>query len=400
MDFSDSACEAAFRAEAVAFLDAHAPAGGIGSYTSGDDQMEVFHRHVAWQRTCAEHGWGAITWPVTAGGRGLGPIEQIIWNEECMRRGVGHSMLAVGIGMVGPTLIAHGTPAQQQRYLGPLLRAEETWCQLFSEPGAGSDLAALGTRAVRDGDHDGDGWVIDGQKTWSSSADHNDFGILVARTDPTVPKHRGLTCFVVDMKAPGIEVRPLVEMTGESHFNETFLNDVRVPDANRIGEVGQGWAVAQTTLMNERMHMGGMASMLDFEKLLALVRECHPDGAPAVVRDGVARVYTQLCSLELLNARMVTKLGRSEMPMAESSVMKLALAKMLSEAADVALQAMGPRALAREGFWQNEFLFAPAWHIAGGTDEIQKNVCAERVLGMPRDPYDTRDIPFEDLPRG
>ena len=398
MDFADSPAEAAFRAEATAFLTAHAPPGGIGSYTSGDDQMEVFHRHVAWQKTCADHGWGAITWPTAFGGRGLGPIEQIIWNEESAKLGLGHSMLAVGIGMVGPTLIAWGSDAQKERYLGPLLRGEETWCQLFSEPGAGSDLAGLSTRAVRD-DASGD-WIINGQKTWSSGADHNDFGILIARTDTTVPKHQGLTYFLVDMKTPGIEVRPLVEMTGESHFNETFLNDVRIPDAFRVGEVGGGWSVTQTTLLNERMHMSGLTSMLEFDALIALVKECHPGGAPAAIRDGVARVYTQLRSLELLNARVVTKLGRGQMPTAESSVMKLALARMLSDGADVALQTLGPRALAREGFWQNEFLFAPAWHIAGGTDEVQKNVCAERVLGLPRDPHDQRDVPFGDLSRG
>ena len=394
MDFSDSPSEAAFRAEAAAFLEAHAPAEGIGSYSSGDDQIEVFHRHVAWQKVCAEHGWGAITWPTQCGGRGAGPIEQIIWNTECTKCGLGHSMLAVGIGMVGPTLIAHGTAEQRERYLGPLLRAEETWCQLFSEPGAGSDLAGLATRAVRDGDD----WVVNGQKTWSSSADHNDLGILIARTDSSLPKHQGLTYFLVDMKTPGIDVQPLGEMTGESHFNETFLNDVRVPDHRRVGEVGEGWQVAQTTLLNERMYMSGLTSMLDFDRLVALVKECHPNGAPLAIREGVARVYTQLRSLELLNARVVTKLGKGQMPTAESSVMKLALARMLSDGADLALQVMGPRALLREGYWQNEFLFAPAWHIAGGTDQIQKNLCAERVLGLPRDPHDVRNVPFEDLP--
>ena len=200
------------------------------------------------------------------------------------------------------------------------------------------------------------------------------------------------------VKTPGIDVQPLGEMTGESHFNETFLNDVRVPDHRRVGEVGQGWQVAQTTLLNERMYMSGLTSMLDFDRLVALVRECHPNGAPPAIREGVARVYTQLRSLELLNARVVTKLGKGQMPTAESSVMKLALARMLSDGADLALQVMGPKALLREGYWQNEFLFAPAWHIAGGTDQIQKNVCAERVLGLPRDPHDVRNVPFEDLP--
>ena len=395
MDFRDSPAEAAFRAEAVAFLDAHAPAEGIGSYTSGDDQEEVFHRHVAWQRTCAEHGWGAITWPTEYGGRGQGPIEQIIWNEETASRGLGHNMLAVGIGMVGPTIIAHGTEEQKQRFVEPILHGRESWCQLFSEPGAGSDLAGLGARAIREGA--GDDWILNGQKTWSSGAQHNDFGILLARTDPSVPKHAGITYFLLDMKSPGIEVRPIIEMTGESHFNDTFFNDVRLPDAARLGDVNQGWPIAQTTLMNERMTMGGLTSMLDMEALLELVRAHGP--ADPVLRDEIAEVYTDLRGLQLLNARVVTKLGRGEIPTAESSVMKLSLANMMSRATDVALRAMGPAALYRAGFWQNEFLFAPAWHLAGGTDEVQKNVCAERVLGMPRDPHDVRNVPFEDLPR-
>jgi alkylation response protein AidB-like acyl-CoA dehydrogenase len=394
MDFHDSPAEAAFRAEAVAFLSARAPQE-IGSYTSeGADQEGVFRQHVAWQRTLAEHGWGAITWPRSYGGRGLGPLEQIVWNEELSRRGLGHSMLAVGIGMAGPTLIAHGTEAQKQRYLRPLLFAEEVWCQLFSEPGAGSDLAGLATRAVRDGD----GWVVSGQKTWCSGAQHADFGILLARTDGSVPKHKGLTYFVLDMRAPGIEVRPLVELTGEARFNEVFLNDVRVPDAARLGEVGQGWAVAQTTLLNERMTMSGLTSLLDFAALRQLVRD--ELGTPdAVLRDELARVYSDLRSLQLLNARIVTKLGRGQIPTSESSVMKLALARVMSRAMDVAMKALGPKALARRGYWQNEFLFAPAWHLAGGTDEVQKNVCAERVLGLPRDPHDVSQLPFDQLPR-
>jgi alkylation response protein AidB-like acyl-CoA dehydrogenase len=396
MDFNDSSSEAAFRTEAAAFLDAHAP-GAFGSYTTeGADQEEVFRQHVAWQKTLAEHGWGALTWPEAFGGRGLGPIEQIIWNEELTRRGLGHSMLAVGIGMAGPTLIAHGTDAQKERYLGPLLGADEVWCQCFSEPGAGSDLAALGTRAVRDGAD----WIVNGQKTWCSGAQHAELGILIARTDPSLPKHKGITYFLLDMATPGIEVRPLVEMGGEAHFNEVFFSEVRIPDANRVGEVGQGWAITQTTLMNERMAMGGLSSMLEIDALIAFVKEHAGDaGVDPVVRDELARVYAMQKSLELLNARVVTKLGRGQIPTAESSVMKLALARMMSAAADVAMTAMGPKALLRRGFWQNEFLFAPAWHIAGGTDEVQKNVCAERVLGLPRDPHDVRHVPFEELPR-
>ncbi|MCP3984843.1 MAG: acyl-CoA dehydrogenase [bacterium] len=394
MDFNDSDSEAAFRAEAIAFLDQWTPKE-FGSYTSGDDQEKVFHQHLAWQKTLAAHGWGAITWPEAHGGAGKGPIEQIIWNEELSRRGVGHSMLAVGIGMVGPTLIAHGTPEQQQRFLQPLLRADETWCQLFSEPGAGSDLAGLATRAVRDGDD----WIISGQKTWCSGAQHNHFGILIARTDPSVPKHKGITYFLLDMSSPGIEVRPLIEMTGDSHFNEVFLDEVRVPDAARLGPVDGGWGVAQTTLMNERIAMGGLSNLLRFDDLLALVVS-ESDGAPSEAqRVELAHVYSQLRCLELLNARIVSKLGRGVIPTAESSVMKLALASMMTKANALAMRALGTKALLRPGYWQNEYLFAPAFHIAGGTSEVQKNVCAERVLGLPREGPDDRNTPFDQLPR-
>jgi alkylation response protein AidB-like acyl-CoA dehydrogenase len=394
MDFRDSPREAAFRAEATAFLDAHAPRSFRSYTTEGADMEEVFQEHVAWQKTLAQHGWGALTWPKAYGGRGLGPIEQIIWNEELTKRGAAHSMLAVGIGMAGPTLIAHGTEEQKQRYLAPLLHADEVWCQLFSEPGAGSDLASLAARAVRSGDD----WIVSGQKTWCSGAQHAEFGILIARTEPKAPKHKGITYFLLDMRAPGIEVRPLVEMTGEARFNEVFLNEVRVPDAARLGPLHGGWAVTQTTLLNERMAMGGLSSLLDFDALRAFVKE-QGAAADPLVRDEVARVYVELKSLQLLNARVVTKLGRGQMPTAESSVMKLALARVMTRAAEAAMKALGPRALARRGFWQNEFLFAPAWHIAGGTDQVQKNVCAERVLGLPKDPHDPKDIPFDQLPR-
>lgn len=394
MDFNDSSAEAAFRARASAFLDEHAPKE-FGSYTSGDDQELVFQRHKAWQKTLATHGWGAITWPEVYGGCGKGPIEQIIWNEELNKRGVGYSMLTVGIGMVGPTLIAHGTPEQQQRFLQPMLQADETWCQLFSEPGAGSDLAGLATRAVRDGED----WIVGGQKTWCSGAQHNHFGILIARTDPSVPKHKGISYFLLDMKAPGIEVRPLIEMTGDSHFNEVFLNEVRVPDRARLGPLNGGWGIAQTTLMNERIAMGGLSNLLRFDELKALVLE-ESGGTPGEAqRAELADVYSQLRCLELLNARVVSKLGRGVIPTAESSVMKLALARMMTTANALAIRALGPKALLRPGYWQNEYLFAPAFHIAGGTSEVQKNVCAERVLGLPREETGDREIPFDQLPR-
>ena len=246
---------------------------------------------------------------------------------------------------------------------------------------------------------DAEGWRVNGQKTWCSGAQHADFGILIARTDPSVPKHKGITYFLLDMRTPGVEVRPLVEMTGETHFNEVFLNDVRVPDTARLGPLHGGWAVTQTTLMNERMAMGGLSNLLRFEELKALVLR-ETGGCPdALMRDELARVYSELRCLELLNARIVSKLGRGVIPTAESSVMKLALARMMTRANALAMRALGPKALLRPGYWQNEYLFAPAFHIAGGTSEVQKNVCAERVLGLPRGDHRDRELPFDQLPR-
>ena len=303
-------------------------------------------------------------------------------------------MFMPGLCMAGPTIIAHGSEEQKQRHLGPLLRGEEVWCQLFSEPGAGSDLAGVACRAVREGD----AWVLDGQKTWSSGAADADFGILLCRTDPTVPKHAGITYFLLPMKTPGVEVRPILQMNGADHFADVFLNGVRIPDSCRLGPVDGGWACAMTTLMNERMGMGGMETFR-FDDLAALARERGERVGP-VLRDDLVKVWGWGKTLELLNARIVTKLGRGVMPDAESSVMKLAIARLMSEAADLGLRLQGPEALLRQGSWQNQFLFAPAMHVAGGTDEIQKNVAAERTLGLPKEPRADRDVAFEDLPRG
>jgi alkylation response protein AidB-like acyl-CoA dehydrogenase len=394
MDLRDSPREAAFRAEARAFLERHAP-DGMPDYFDDQIDVETYVAHsTAWQKTLYRHGWAAITWPREYGGRGLGPLEQIIWNQELTRAGLGDSLFLVAIGLAGPTIIAHGTDEQKRRYLDPMLQGDALWCQLFSEPGAGSDLAALATRAQRDGDE----WVVTGQKTWCSGAHHADFGILLARTDPTVPKHEGITYFLADMHAPGVEVRPLRDMAGGTHFNEVFLNEVRVPDANRLGPVGGGWTVAMTTLMNERMAISGFERLFSFEELLEHAG-ANRERLDAVTRDELARLYTWVRTLELLNARVVTKLGRGEMPLAESSVMKLAIARIVTKVGELGMRLLGPEALARRGPWQNRFLGAPAIHIAGGTDEIQKTVAAERVLGLPREPRADRDVPFDQLPR-
>jgi alkylation response protein AidB-like acyl-CoA dehydrogenase len=394
VDFRDSAHEAAFRAEARGFLEAHKPAKWQHPFDDDVDEEALLSGSKAWQRTLYEHGWGAILWPKDFGGRGLGPIEAIVWNQELVRLGLGESIFVVGTAMAGPTIIAHGTPEQKSRYLEPLARGDEIWCQLFSEPGAGSDLAALSARAVRDGDD----WVVSGQKTWCSGAHYSDFGILLTRSDPSVPKHAGITYFLLDMHAPGIEIRPLRQMSGGSHFNDVFLNEVRIPDANRLAPVGQGWGAAMTTLLNERMALGGTGGFFSFDELAAHAR-ANIERLDGVTRDQLARLYTWNKTLDLLNARVVTKLGRGVIPDAESSVMKLALGRILTLGGELGLRLAGPDALLRRGHWQHQFLTAPSMHIAGGTDEIQKNVVAERVLGLPREPRSDRDVPFDKIPR-
>ena len=395
MDLRDSPAEAAFRAEVRAFLEAHAPGEYVHVWGQNVDHEAVLRASRAWQATLYRHGWAALTWPREHGGRGLGPIEQIIWNQEMARAGLGESIFVVGIGMAGPTLIAHGTGEQKRRYLDPMLRGDEIWCQLFSEPGAGSDLAGLACRAVSRG---GD-WLVSGQKTWCSGGHYADWGILLARSDPSVPKNEGITYFLLDMKAPGVEIRPLRQMTGGEHFNEVFLNEVRIPDACRLGPEGGGWGVAMTTLLNERMAIGGMERMsFRWEDFLRHARRCS-NRIDDALRDEIARLYTWVKTLELLNARMITKLGRGQMPAAEASVMKLAMARIVTRAGELGLRLLGPDAMAKDGPWQDIFLMAPSFHIAGGTDEIQKNQAAERVLGLPRDPRPDRDVPFDQLPR-
>ena len=295
--------------------------------------------------------------------------------------------------MCGPTVIAHGNEEQKSRFLPPMLSGDVVWCQLFSEPGAGSDLASLGMKAVRDGDD----WVVTGQKVWSSFADFANWGFLLVRTDPSTVKQKGITYLLVDMKSPGIEVRPLRDMAGGEHFNEVFFDGVRVPDANRIGETNDGWTVAKTTLMYERMAIGSVSRFFSYDDLAAFARERRAS-LDATTRDALARVYAWTKSLDLLNARVNTMLSHGQDPSAEASVMKLAIARILTAAADIGMEAQGLGALENEGAWQHHFLFSPAMHLAGGTEEIQKNLVAERVLGMPREPDMFSKTPFEKLP--
>jgi len=403
MDFDESAEEAAFRAEAHAWLRAHATLKDPHKSTPmsmGEADPEAEREHVrqskAWQRTLFDGGWAGITWPKEYGGRGATPMEAIIFGQEQARFDLPTSVFAQSIGMAGPTIMAHGTEAQKERFLEPMLRGDEVWCQLFSEPGAGSDLASLATSAVRDGDE----YVVNGQKVWTSSAHFSDWGILLARTDFDVPKHRGITYFLLDMTTPGIDVRPLRQATGAAHFNEVFLTDVRIPVDNVVGPVNGGWGVTITTLTNERTLIGSGVGVGDvFGDVARLAREYGRSDDP-LVRQDLAALYIRLQLLKYLGWRIQTAISRNQAPGPESSVLKLGLSRHLSLTGDLVMALQGPRATlldygdARSGPWGLQFLSQWASKLGGGTEQIQRNIIAERVLGMPRDTPVDKDIPF------
>jgi alkylation response protein AidB-like acyl-CoA dehydrogenase len=397
MDFADTPAEAAFRAECRAWLAAHAPprppTAGTDVTAILDpefDHDEGIERARRWQAAAAADGWAAVAWPREYGGRGVGLAEEIVFQQERARFDVPDHQFRIGIVLAGPTLIAHGTDEQKQRWLPPLLRGDDIWCQLFSEPGAGSDLASLQTRAVRDGD----AWILNGQKVWSSGAHHAQFGMLLARTDSSVPKHRGITYFGVDMRTPGIDVRPLRQLTGGAHFNEVFFTDARIPDADRIGDVDAGWGVAQTTLLNERAAIAQLVGEGTIATgLIALARRAEAEGRAGTsdpcMRQAIAAVAIDEAILRYIGFRIVTAFSRGSFPGPEASVAKLAIGRLMKRSADVALALGGPAAIAdapelRD--WIMSFLVAPSLRIAGGSDEVQRNIIGERVLGLPKEP--------------
>ncbi len=405
MHIGDTPDEAAFRAEARAWLEANAVPKGhpddfsVGSF--GDlDEGDYVERARAWQRTLHDGGWAALTWPKAAGGQGQPPICQSIFNQEQADFGVTSGPFVIAIGMVGPTLLRHGTPEQQARFLPPMLRGDELWCQLFSEPGAGSDLAALSTRAVRDGDE----WIVTGQKVWTSAVSRAAWGILLARTDPDATKREGITYFLLDMQTPGIEPRPLRQMTGDAHFAEVFLDEVRIPADRVVGEVHAGWTAAKTTLTAERGAIAGGSTGVDASALIRLAQERGRTDDP-LVRDALAAAHIRQEILRFLRYRTLTALSQGRRPGSEASIMKLAYAEHLSELTAAALAVQGPLAtldgdvLPARGMWSKRFLHSPSVHIAGGSDEIQRNIVGEQVLGLPREPSANRDVAFRDLVR-
>ena len=384
----ESADDAAFRAEARAWLAEHAPAyrspGGPSLVFADVSDTGHVVRGQAWQRELAAGGWVGLGWPVEHGGRGLPVAHRVIWAQEAAAAGAPPGINLVGEAMVGPTLMAHGTESQQCRYLPPILAADEIWCQLFSEPDAGTDLAAVTTTAVAS--EDGDGWVVTGHKLWTSAAHYADWGILLARTDWDVPKHQGCTYFLVDMRAPGITVRPVRQMTGGAAFDEVLLDGVRVPDTCRVGAVGEGWAVAVTTLSAERLHLGLGAARVagTVERMLAEVRRagrgrrprCPPGGGPGVDRrQGAGGAGRAGGGSD----------GRRGCSGAEGAVARLASIR-LSRRTDELLDAMRGADAMLVDDWTLHQLWIPATRIGGGTEEALRSIVAERVLGLPKSP--------------
>jgi alkylation response protein AidB-like acyl-CoA dehydrogenase len=401
MDFQDSPAEARVRVEVRAWLEANVP----GAERAGDEVAVG----KAWQAKLFANGWVGISWPVEYGGRGGSILEEVVFNEEEARAGApSRSMFTIALGMVAPTLMRHGTEAQKERFLRAMLSGEECWSQLFSEPEAGSDLAGLRARAVRDGDE----WVVNGQKVWTSGAHYREQGLLLARTDPSVPKHKGLTCFVVDMHAPGIDVRPLRQMTGHSHFNEVFLSDVRLPADAVVGDVDDGWNVGLTTLMNERVSLGGGngaggGKVDEITRLIGLARQRGLAGN-AVVRQRIADAYIRRELIRFLGLRARTARSRGTRPGPEGSVAKLASGLLAQDVGDLALELQGPAGMlagddVEDGYWLGQRLQAPSLRIAGGTDEVQRNILGERVLRLPPEPRVDKTTAFSpnlDTPPG
>jgi alkylation response protein AidB-like acyl-CoA dehydrogenase len=402
MDFNDTPEEAEYRARARAWLQQNAPKGGSQDSESAEGMASA----KAWQRKKAEAGYAAITWPKEWGGVGGAPWQQVIFAQEEADFETPGNPFLIGLGMCVPTVMTAGNDADKARFVRPAVLGEEIWCQLFSEPGGGSDVAAARTRAVRDGDD----WVINGQKVWTSGAHYSDFGLLLVRTDPDAPKHKGLTMFWLDMKSPGIDIRPIHQMSGASNFNEVYFNDVRVKDSQRVGALNDGWRVSLVTLMNERLAVGGLGGP-NWRAVMRLAQDVATLAGPAAkdagLREKIADWYVQAEGLKYTRYRTQTALSRGQTPGPESSIGKVVSASLMQDMANTALELedqygiiSDPKDAPLAGVFQSALMSAPGMRIAGGTDEIMRNIIAERVLGLPQDVRLDKDVPFKDVPTG
>jgi len=396
VDLSDTPEQAVYRAQVRAWLEEHrAQAPIIRGPGAIEDEHELVVARRAWQRRLAEAGYVGVTWPKDVGGQGLGPLEQVIVNQEITRAGLPGMLDVIGVGMLGPTIIAHGSDEQKQRYLAPMLHADEVWCQLFSEPAAGSDLAGIQCRARREDDG---AWRLSGQKVWTTNAQFAAFGLLLARTDAEVPKHKGLTMFVVPMDAEGVTVRGLRQITGEAEFNEVFLDDVRLDPDAAVGPVGGGWGVALTTLMFERLTigLGGDAFGYSSQRFAEAIAS-DPDAArDPDVRHRLGTLATELLALRYTGYRQLTALQHGALPGPEGALGKVTMVRAGIEAGDLIADVLGPQALVA-GEWAEMISYLPGLKSAGGTEEILRNTVGERVLGLPPEPRLDKGIPFSEL---
>jgi alkylation response protein AidB-like acyl-CoA dehydrogenase len=406
MDFNDTPDEAAYRKQVRAWLEENAPK----VVARPDDPMEDSNdmkASRAWQRKKAEAGYACITWPKEWGGGGGASWQSVIFGQEEAKFSTPGNPFAIGLGMCVPTVMTAGNQADKERFVRPAVLGEEIWCQLFSEPSGGSDAAAARTRAVLDGDT----WTINGQKVWTSGAHYSDFGLLLARTDPDVPKHKGLTMFWIDMKAPGVEVRPIHQMSGASNFNEVYFTDLRIKDSQRVGAIGEGWRVALVTLMNERLSVGGGGSGSGHARVLKLASDIATLAGPAIkdsgLREKIADWFVQAEGLKYTTFRTMTALSRGQTPGPESSIGKVVSASLMQDMANTALELEDqfgiindPKLAPLSAAFQASLMAAPGMRIAGGTDEILRNIIAERVLGLPQDVRLDKDVAFKDIPTG
>ena len=405
MDFNDTPEEAVYRAQVRAWLDANAPKRA-GKPDSGLDDPASMDDAKAWQRKKAEAGYACITWPKEWGGGGGAPWQSVIFGQEEGRFETPGNPFQIGLGMCVPTVMTVGNQADKERFVRPAARGDEIWCQLFSEPSGGSDVAAARTRAVKNGND----WVINGQKVWTSGAHFSDFGLLLARTDPDVPKHKGMTMFWIDMKDPSVEVRPIHQMSGASNFNEVYFTDLRIKDSQRVGGVGDGWKTSLVTLMNERLAIGGGGGA-SHKQVLKLAQDISTLTGLATkdngLREKIADWYVQAEGLKYTRYRTLTALSRGQTPGPESSIGKVVGAALMQDMANTALDLedqfgiiTDPEFAPLAGAFQTALMGAPGLRIAGGTDEILRNIIAERVLGLPQDVRLDKDVAFKDIPTG
>jgi alkylation response protein AidB-like acyl-CoA dehydrogenase len=397
VDLDDTPEQAAYRAQVRSWLDEHKSEAPVLSGPGAiEDEDQIVAARRVWQGKLAEGGLAGLTWPKEYGGQGLGPIDQVICNQEIGRAKVPGILDSIGVGMLGPTIIAHGSDEQKSRYLAPLLHGDEVWCQLFSEPAAGSDLAAVQTRARQEEDGS---WRLSGQKVWTTNAQFASYGLLLARTDADVPKHKGLTMFIVPMDGEGVTIRGLRQISGEAEFNEVFFDDLALAEDAVVGGVGNGWGTALTTLMFERVTIGlgseGMGyNSIRFASAIARDEEARKDPE---VRHRLGEIASELLAIRFTGYRTLTALQKGQIPGPEAGLAKVTLVSGAIKAGDLIADVLGPDALREDSEWAYMISFLPGLKSAGGTEEILRNTIGERVLGLPPEPRLDKGIPFSEL---